>query len=207
MQYNLEISRLSLPCVPQMASFSRSKYVCENQGCPTIAKFLFGCAGLGNRAPRPGRNRTKICSLCKGHLNEAHVAFLCPDMDNYRYHHTDIAVFKMMCQTKQITPLLAYKWYVTGLDWNGNPVHSTVYLKRGCILENIVNEWLDRTWILDGIYDLRIFVSALFLSLLLLHFSPLTLVHLDHLSFRNSSIFDAKLGLTFVLLPNYKTWN
>ena len=145
MQCNHEIFRLSLPCVPQISSFSRSKYVCENQGCPTLAKFLFGCAGLGNRAPRPGRSRTTTCSLCKGPLNEAHVAFLCPDMDNYRYQHTDIAVFKMMCQTKQITPLIAYKWYVTGLDWNGNPIPTTIYLNRGRILENVVNEWLNRT--------------------------------------------------------------
>ena len=172
MECNREIFRLSLPCVPQISSFSRSKYVCENQGCLTLAKFLFGCAGLGNRAPRPGRSRTTTCSLCKGPLNEAHVAFLCPDMDNYRYHHTDIAVFKMMCQTKQITPLIAYKWYVTGLDWNGNPIPTTIYLKRGRILENVVNEWLNRTWAIAGDYGFKkIFVSTLLLSLLLLHFT------------------------------------
>ena len=144
-QCNLDISRLSLPCIPQISSFSRSRYVSENRGCPTIAKFLLGSAGLGNRAPRPGRNRAMTCSLCRGPLNEAHVAFLCPNMENYRYHHTNIAVFKMMCLTKQINPLLAFKWYVTGLDWNGNPIPTTDYLKRGHILENLVNEWLNRT--------------------------------------------------------------
>ena len=144
-QYNLELSRLTITNIPQMSSFSRSRYVSENQGCPTIAKFLYGCAGLGNRAPRPGRNRTTSCSLCRGPLDEAHVAFLCPGMDNYRYHNTDIAVFKTMCQTKKISPMLAYKWYVTGLDWNGNPIPTTVYLKRGHTLENLVNEWLNQT--------------------------------------------------------------
>ena len=142
---NLEISRLSLPYVQHISSFTRSRYVCENNGSSIIAKFLFGCAGLGNRAPRPGRNRTTKCSLCNGQLCESHVAFICPEMDNYRYYHTDIAVFITMCRAKNILPLLAYKWYVTGLDWCGNPISTTLYLKRGHTLERLLAEWLRRT--------------------------------------------------------------
>ena len=142
---NLEIYQLSLPYVQQISSFTRSRYVVEHQGCPTLARFLFGCAGLGNRAPRPGRNRTTRCSLCNGTLSESHVAFVCPRMDDYRSNHTDISVFIAMCRAKAILPLLAFKWYVTGLDWSGNPVSTALYLKRGHTLENLTTEWLRRT--------------------------------------------------------------
>ena len=177
---NLEISQLSLPYVQQISSFTRSRYVVEHQGCPTLARFLFGCAGLGNRAPRPGRNRTTRCSLCNGTLSESHVAFVCPRMDDYCSNHTDISVFIAMCRAKAILPLLAFKWYVTGLDWSGNPVSTALYLKRGQTLENLTTEWLRRTWF--WLVFMALYLPLLSSSLcyhFFLHSIPI--FHLQHL--------------------------
>ena len=142
---NFDISNLSIPCVSPMASFSRARYICENDGCQVIASFLFSCAGLGNKAPRPGRQRTSICSLCTGSLDEAHVAFHCPAMNEFREDKTDITRFITMCRTKNIYTNLAYKWYVTGKDWNGCDVSTPDYLSRGHTLRVMVEEWLRRT--------------------------------------------------------------
>ena len=142
---NFDISNLSIPCISPMASFSRARYICENDGCQVIASFLFSCAGLGNKVPRPGRQRTSICSLCTGSLDEAHVAFHCPAMNEFREDKTDITRFITMCRTKNIYTNLAYKWYVTGKDWNGCAVSTPDYLSRGHTLRVMVEEWLRRT--------------------------------------------------------------
>ena len=60
-QTNLELQRLSLPCLTPLSAYKRLGYVCENEGAATIAKFRLNNAGLGNRAPRPGRQRTTLC--------------------------------------------------------------------------------------------------------------------------------------------------
>lgn len=142
---NRDLSQLSLHCVSPIKSFTRARYVRENDGCYTLAAYLLNSAGLGNRAPRAGRQRTGHCSLCNAALTEVHVAFLCPGMDDFRYNNTDIMVFIAMCRTRGTFPSLAYKWYVTGLDWNGVAVAASVYLKRGRNLQRISDEWLRRT--------------------------------------------------------------
>ena len=115
------------------------------RGCSSIASYKFHNAGLGNRAPRPGRPRTQLCSLCFGSLDELHVAFTCPVMEDYRNGSTDIEVFKTFCRTRGILPRLAFKMYLTGLDWKGLLIPVRDYLKRGIILKNITNEWLRRS--------------------------------------------------------------
>ena len=142
---NLMLSGLSLPCVLPLSSFSRERYVCEHVGCSTIASLRLSNAGLGNRAPRYGRQRTAICSLCRGALDEAHVAFVCPAMDGFRYDTTDVMVFMTMCRARGVLPQLAYKMYVRGLDWNGVMVPLPLYLDRGSTLKRVVDEWLRRT--------------------------------------------------------------
>ena len=142
---NFNLSKLCLPCISPLISFSRARYICESDACQVLASFLFSCAGLGNKAPRPGRQRTSICSLCRGSLDEAHVAFHCPAMNDYREDNTDIARFITMCHDKNIYPNLAYKWYVTGLDCNGLAVSTPDYLSRGLTLQLMVGEWLRRT--------------------------------------------------------------
>ena len=142
---NLDIVRLSLPCLVPLTSFTRERYVCEGDSCTTLASFKLSNAGLGNRAPRLGRQRSTDCSLCHGHLDEAHVAFLCPHMDDYRYNHTDIMVFTSLCRTKGVFPQLAYKMYVRGLGWDRTLIPVSDYLKRGRTLQRVVDEWLRRT--------------------------------------------------------------
>ena len=116
--------------------------VCEHDGCSTIAGFLYNCAGLGNKCPRPGRIRTSTCALCRSTLN---VAFLCPGLDDFRNKHTDIKVFLTMCNASGTHPQLAYKWYITGMDWNKKSVPTSVYLNRGLTLKRLLDAWLQRT--------------------------------------------------------------
>ena len=142
---NMELSRLNLPCVERLHKFSRQSYVFENDGCSPIACFKFLNAGLGNRAPRIGRRRTGVCSLCSGVLSEVHVVFDCAFMDAYRSGHTDISVFMTMCRSQGIFSQVAFKMYVTGLDWRGNLVSTSLLLRRGVHLKNILKEWLQRT--------------------------------------------------------------
>ena len=144
-QTNQELSRLSLHCIPPLTSFSRMRYVCENGGCRPLAKFRLENAGLGNRAPRPGRQRTNRCALCNGSLDEFHVAVSCPNLDPYRYRHTDIAFHVAMCRTKGIFPVVAFRLYLRGLDWNLNPIPTSGFLKRGQTLQRLTDEWLSLT--------------------------------------------------------------
>jgi hypothetical protein len=144
-QTNLVISCSSLPCVDQIRDFSRSSYVHEHDGCSVIVRFKFNNAGLGNRAPRSGRQRTSVCSLCAGCLDEVHVAFICPLMDDYRVGYTDISRFLIMCRAGGVLPKLAAKMYMIGLDCNKQQISTSQYLKRGLNLRNLLNEWLRRT--------------------------------------------------------------
>ena len=142
---NDSISDLSLPYVSPLTAFSRARYVCEHDGCSPLAQFKLSNAGLGNRAPRSGRQRTTICSLCAGALDEAHVAFVCPGLEAYRYDHTNVMVFITMCATRGILRRLAFKMYVRGLDWNGQKISTSLYLARGLVLKRILAEWLNRS--------------------------------------------------------------
>ena len=144
-QSNMEITRLKLPCVAQITKFGRADYVCEADGCSHIARYKFSNASLGNRAPRLGRCRTNRCSLCSGVLDEVHVAFVCPSLDAYRLANTDLGVFVALCRSKGFLARLAFKLYVTGLDWCGQAVPMSQYRKRGVILKNVTREWLRRT--------------------------------------------------------------
>ena len=142
---NLVLSSLSLSCVPLLSSFSRARYVCEDDGCSAITRFKFNNASLGNRAPRAGRLRTGVCSLCGGVLSEFHVAFACPGMDAYRYDHTDIMFFQSMCLARGILQALSYKMYLLGLGWDRKLVPTSEYLRRGRLLHDVLSEWLRRT--------------------------------------------------------------
>ena len=139
------MSCLDLQDVPYLVSFKKAAYICESSACSTIAQFKFKNAGLGNRAPRPGRQRTSSCSLCQGFLDEAHVAFLCPQMEDYRSNNTDITMFSTKCATHGFFPKLAYKLYISGLDWDRKPVSAAAYLQRGSVLGNLLAEWLRKS--------------------------------------------------------------
>ena len=142
---NLSLSLLSVNCVPLLTSFGRARYVREHDGCSVLARFKFCNASLGNRAPRPGRQRMVVCPLCTGVLDEAHVAFICPALDEYRRVHTDIMVFITMCGARGVLRNLAYKMYLGGVHWNQTQVSTAAYLGRGLVLGLVLAEWLRRT--------------------------------------------------------------
>ena len=80
-----------------------------------------------------------------GPLSECHVAFLCPAMEDFRRNNTDIMTFITMCHARSIHPRIAYKWYVTGLDWKDENIPTLAYLQRGQTLQKLLSEWLRRT--------------------------------------------------------------
>ena len=84
-----------------------------------------------------------ICVLCSAPLDELHVAFVCPVLDEFRYNRT--ATFASLCQCSGILPRLSFKMYLNGLDWMGNNLHVKVLLMRGVVLKSITDEWLRRT--------------------------------------------------------------
>ena len=142
---NSRISSLNLSSVAKLVKFEKRSYVYEHQGLSHVAQFRLGCAGLGNKAPRQGRQRTFTCSLCREPLSECHVAFLCPAMEDFRHNNTDITTFISMCQSRSIHPRIAYKWYVMGLDWKDENIPTLAYLQRGQTLQKLLSEWLRRT--------------------------------------------------------------
>ena len=135
----------SLECIEPISAFSRQGYVCESVASSVIASFKFMNAGLGNRAPRAGRNRIQVCTLCGGLLEEVHVAFLCPSLEVYRRTNTDLSSFLRHCQHNGILTAWAAKLYFRGLDIGRNPIAASQYLKRGMVLKNILSQWLRLT--------------------------------------------------------------
>ena len=142
---NRTISTQSLPNLMPVTSFARKSYVCEGYDSSMIALMKLSNAGLGNRAPRIGRSRATTCTLCHQILNEAHVAFSCSFLEEFRQQHTDISAFKSMCKRRGIYPTLAFKWYVNGLHWDGSQVTTTVYKNRGRALAKVRDNWLQLT--------------------------------------------------------------
>ena len=142
---NRTISTQSLPNLMPVTSFARKSYVCEGYDSSVIALMKLSNAGLGNRAPRIGRSRATTCTLCHQILNEAHVAFSCSFLEEFRQQHTDISTFKSMCKVRGIYPTLAFKWYVNGLHWDGSQVTTTVYKNRGRVLAKVRDNWLQLT--------------------------------------------------------------
>ena len=139
---NSLVATLDLPCVPRVEKFTRLRYVYEHDGCSSIAEFKFQNAGLGNRAPRPGRRRTNKCALCSGDLDEFHVSFICTAMEGFRKLNTDVTIFRNVCQVNNIQPRMAFKKYINGLEWNNIAVDTTQYARRGIMLSLIKKEWL-----------------------------------------------------------------
>ena len=142
---NDAIFNAALPYVSPVKKFARAGYVMEHDGCPTIVSYKFSNACLGNRAPRPGHHRMLLCVLCSAPLDELHVAFVCPVLDEFRYTRTDIAAYASLCRTRGILPRLSFKMYLNGLDWMGTSLPVRVLLMRGVVLKSITDEWLRRT--------------------------------------------------------------
>ena len=97
------------------------------------------------RAIKFGDFNQLLTEYCMGPLSECHVAFLCPAMEDFRRNNTDIMTFITMCHARSIHPRIAYKWYVTGLDWKDENIPTLAYLQRGQTLQKLLSEWLRRT--------------------------------------------------------------
>ena len=54
---NAAVSCLNLPSLRPRKKWTLARYVCESKEASTIAKVKLACAGLGNKAPRPGKVR------------------------------------------------------------------------------------------------------------------------------------------------------
>ena len=136
---------MNINCVYPVQSFSRELYVYESEGCSSMAAFRLGSAGLGNREPRGGLTRQKLCQLCSGTLDESHIAFSCMALEAYRKRETGITFFRNMCRTKDVFEKQAYKRYVNGYDWDGDKVSRSDYAKRGVDLKGLRKFWLSLT--------------------------------------------------------------
>ena len=54
--------------IPQLANFSKQKYVTENKMTSVIVQFKLANEGLGNKHPIQGYARKKFCPLCPGDI-------------------------------------------------------------------------------------------------------------------------------------------
>ena len=140
---NSELLTHNLPYVQPIMKFVRQNYVLEHEGCTSLAEFRLSNAGLGNRAPRVNRQRTSSCSLCQGNLSELHVAFECTRLHRFRLKHTGITRFLAMCLAGNVGASLAFKRYLLGLDWNGQPIPTSQFLERGLALRAVKERWLE----------------------------------------------------------------
>jgi len=121
------------------------------------------------------------------------VAFSCPLLDEFRQQHTDISLFKTMCKLQGIYPTLAFKWYVNGLHWDGNPVYLTAYRNRGSMLAKVRDRWLQLTWPMVSNLDARTIKSLTLSSLRCVFFN----------SFSNFSQFLFWLSLSKGIASTY----
>ena len=142
---NQKLFSLSTPSIMPIKKFSRELYVGENEGCSSMAVFRLGSAGLGNKEPRGSFARQTICMLCYGRLNEQHVAFECPALEDFRRKETEVTFFRNIFRRRQILVKESYRRFVNGYDWNGNKVLRSEMVKRGLELKALRKHWMRLT--------------------------------------------------------------
>ena len=144
---NYLLSKLSLPNVKTLTTFSRQPYAFDHPHMDTLAQFRLSNAGLGNRYPRVGGvryARMSSCPLCPSDdLSEAHVIFFCPAVELFR-EELDLTVFRAICRSKGFGDSHTFRLYVNGFDWNENPVSGTDFASRGLALDTLRGHWLSR---------------------------------------------------------------
>ena len=120
---------------------------------------------LGNKAPRPGRERLFWCPACwtpsgpSAVLNSRHKFTKYP-LDFYTYlRHVlsscaavevtraalGIRVFLDDCFQAGRSSATAFKYYILGCDKSGNRIDLSSHLKRGSSLNELTETWLS-TW-------------------------------------------------------------
>ena len=128
-----------------MNTFTRSVYVCENQYSHVISEFKLDCANLGNKQPRQGYDRQPTCPVCPGNVPNTtmHMLFCCSSVSGLR-HLTGIQSFMTQCQLHGLSLTEAFKYFVNGLTWRGDPVDRQEYLERGKSMNDMRDLWLSK---------------------------------------------------------------
>ena len=119
-------------------------YVCESAASSTISKVKAACAGLGNKAPRPGRMRQRHCPLClpvQTEISEKHVLTSCPSMEQIRRETGVTAVINSLRFVGHEEEE-AFYYYVNGMDGAGKKVDKSTYLQRGEAMREVLDGWL-----------------------------------------------------------------
>ena len=144
-EVNNTLANLTLPNVTPLVRFKRQPYVFEHQHLDTIAQFRLSNAGLGNRFPRWAGvfyARQTSCPLCNSQLlDEAHVVFFCPMVENER-KELDLVFFRNRCLEKGFSQEKIFFTFVNGLDWNGRAVQRKEFLDIGLALDTLRGHWL-----------------------------------------------------------------
>ena len=142
---NDRLASLSLPWLKPIKRFKRQVYVKEDEASATLSQFRYDVANMGSKYPRVGRFHTqRDCPLCPHCVRNtvAHLAMFCPSLERIRKEQTEISAFRNLCIFKGFSESLAFELYITGQDWNLNPVSASDYLDRGRELKLLLDSWL-----------------------------------------------------------------
>ena len=140
---NTAVSCLNLPALHPRTAWRPQEYVCELGEAGTIARVKLACVGLGNKAPRPGKERIKYCPLCWPAtvvLSEKHVLVSCPSVLRVRRESGLSSVLGQLL-LEGLSEDNAYSHYVTGLDSVGRKVAKQLHLQRGLAMGEVIEAW------------------------------------------------------------------
>ena len=134
-----------MPGTLPVSSFKRAEYTCENIYSSAITEFKMGQAGLGYKVPRHGYPLKPFCPLCptQEENSEIHLLFFCSAIAKTR-SILGICRFIAVCQMKDLSIQDAFRYFLGGLDADGNPISKLEYLERGKCISSLKQEWLEK---------------------------------------------------------------
>ena len=144
---NTKLSSLSLPWIKPVERFSRLRYTREGLASETIAQCRYDSAGIGNKFPRENHVvKQSFCPLCPTWVKNtvSHVALFCPLVEQLRRERTVMSSFRNMCHAKNITDDQMFELFISGYNWNNEPVTNGDFLSRGTDLRLILDLWLSK---------------------------------------------------------------
>ena len=144
---NSTLSSLSLPWIMPITCYKRVTYVRESSYSTTLSEFRYNMPPIGHKYPRVGRlSVRRLCPLCPTSKpnTASHLAFFCPYIERVRKEETSLSFFRNICSTKGFTEDRIFQLFVSGLDWNENPVQADEFLDRGRELKHVMDAWLDK---------------------------------------------------------------
>ena len=129
--------------IPQLATFSKQKYVTENKMTSVIVQFKLANEGLGNKHPIQGYARKKFCPLCPGDIpiSGPHVIFFCQPLERLR-HETGIFSFLENCTSQGLSWQKAYLMYLNGLSFADKSLSIVEYYERAKAIHDMRSLWL-----------------------------------------------------------------